>query len=178
MSETNIQDSNDGIIEIDLSKEPTDIVTKIQEDENNEMASKDKEFEKKEEAVFSRSEIDIQNKNRKYRQDMIDALMKNGVPESSRDIRLLNELISAQEASVNSRANTRLKNKEIDQGGVDKQVIASILQNISIDGYEVSKTITDGREEKTGLTPELVPHMLSHGSDGLAEEILGKTQKK
>lgn len=167
---------NAEVIEINLADNENEIIEQLEQDE---LETSRKDFEKKEEAVFSKDEVSLQNKNREYRQMMIDHLMKNGVPESSRDIRLVSELIAAQETSINTRAGTRLKNKEIDQGGVDKQLIAGILQNITIDGYNVDKeTVSSGREERTGLTPQLVAGQLSHGSEGLAEEILGKSGSK
>lgn len=129
-------------------------------------------------SVFTNRENQIQTITREIRQKMIESLAPDGnVPSNPKEIRLLNELLTAQESAINTRTNTRLKDKEISNNEVSKSEVVAILASINVDGKalgEVGKELSSGREFRTGIEVQTVEGHLDIAPGSIAEEVLSK----
>lgn len=127
--------------------------------------------------VFTKRENQIQTITREIRQKMIESMAPDGnVPSNPKEIRLLNELLTAQESAINTRTNTRLKDKEITNNEVSKSEVVAILASINVDGRalgEVGKEL-GGREFREGIEVQTVDGHLDIAPGSIAEEVLAK----
>lgn len=90
---------------------------------NNTIAKKDKE-------LYQRDELELINLSKQVRGDIVKELVKDGVPTSSRDIRVLNEVLNSMDAQINSLAATRLKLKDVEDNTESRLVVREMLEAI------------------------------------------------
>ena len=92
------------------------------------------------------------------RKDMINVMVKDGTPDTSREIRLLNELLIAGEANIQKTAENRLKHED----NLNKEAIAEsvsiMLKNIQNKKNDIPVRGTDQVEVSENIIPvDLVP---------------------
>ena len=92
------------------------------------------------------------------RKDMINVMVKDGTPDTSREIRLLNELLIAGEANIQKTAENRLKHED----NLNKEAIAEsvsiMLKNIQNKKRDIPVRGTDQVEVSENIIPvDLVP---------------------
>lgn len=90
---------------------------------NNTIAKKDKE-------LYQSDELELINLSKQVRGDIVKELVKDGVPTSSRDIRVLNEVLNSMDAQINSLAATRLKLKDVEDNTESRLVVREMLEAI------------------------------------------------
>ena len=77
-------------------------------------------MENSQNSIFTQEESERLSKYSKLRDDMINVMTKDGTPDTSREIRLLNELLMAGEANIQKSAENRLKHED----NLNKETIA------------------------------------------------------
>lgn len=80
-------------------------ITEIMPQQNNEVQSTDS----KDEAFLSAHDKATLDKSIALRMQMVDDLFKDGSPKDNRDRRMANELLTAVDASIHKKAESRLK---------------------------------------------------------------------
>lgn len=129
-------------------------------------------MDKSNNSVFSQEENEQLDKARRIRSSMIDEMVKEGIPQSPKDLRLLNEILSSQETSISTRAGTRLKQKEISTMETTKEEIIAILKRVQTTGEIIATP--EQREEKS-VPVELVKGQLTLVEDSdISEEFADK----
>lgn len=142
----------------------------------NEEENKDEGFGN-EKDIFSQEEIKQLDNVRDIRAEMIRTLTKDGIPDNPRDIRLLNEVLTAQEGGIHSRVGSRLKKQEISNAEMAKDQIIQILKNVRTSGefIDVDAEPVKAIREKKSVQVELVYGQTSLVEDSnIAEEFLKK----
>ena len=81
--------------------------------------------------LFLPEEMRILNKTLRIREEVVDELVKDGVPTNSRDIRVLNEVLNAMDANVLGRVDRRLKKQEEENNGRVTEMVKELLINLS-----------------------------------------------
>lgn len=92
------------------------------------------------------------------RKDLINVMVKDGTPDNTREIRLLNELLVAGEANIQKTAENRLKHED----NLNKEAIAEsvslLLKKIQNNKNDLPSRGTDSVEVGENLIPvDLVP---------------------
>lgn len=122
--------------------------------------------------VFSQEENEELDKARRIRSNIIDVLTKEGIPDSPKEIRILNEVLTMQDNSIFSRAGTRLKSKEISTMETAKEEIIAILKQVKTTGEIIASQ--DDREERS-IPVELVKGQLTLVEESdISEEFADK----
>lgn len=122
--------------------------------------------------VFSQEENEELDKARRIRSNIIDVLTREGIPDSPKEIRILNEVLTMQDNSIFSRAGTRLKSKEISTMETAKEEIIAILKQVKTTGEIIASV--DDREERS-IPVELVKGQLTLVEESdISEEFADK----
>lgn len=130
-----------------------------------------------EEDIFSKPEIEQLNTVREIRSRMISQMVGDGIPDNPRDIRLLNELLTAQESGIHSRVGSRLKKQEISNAEMAKDQIIQILKQVRVSGefIDVEATAPKANREIKSVEVKLVEgHTSLVENSNIAEEFLAK----
>lgn len=147
------------------------------ENEKSKGNKKDLEAFGNEEDIFSRPEIEQLNAVREIRSRMISQMVGDGIPDNPRDIRLLNELLTAQESGIHSRVGSRLKKQEISNAEMAKDQIIQILKQVRVSGefIDVEATAPKANREIKSVEVNLVDgHTSLVENSNIAEEFLAK----
>ena len=67
------------------------------------------ELDKTNNSIYTHNELVVMEKTKNIRLNIIDSMVKDGVPSKVGEIRVLNELLAAAESNVQTSANNRLK---------------------------------------------------------------------
>lgn len=79
-------------------------------------------------SVFLPEETRVLDKTLQLREDIIDNFIKNGLPDKTNEIRVLNELMNSMDSQVLSKVDKRLKVKEDSNNEVAINVIKELLK--------------------------------------------------
>lgn len=90
--------------------------------------------------IYTESELALLEKTKKIRLDIADNMVKNGVPNNVGEIRVLNEVLTTLDKSVNETVANRLKHTENENKEALLDTVALALSNI-----DSSKTPAVGR---------------------------------
>lgn len=82
--------------------------------------------------VYQHDEREILDKIKFIRVGIMDALTKDGVPTNSRDIRILNEVMSAAESSVHTEVANRIKYTDAQTASQTKELIADVFKEVAL----------------------------------------------
>lgn len=130
--------------------------------------------------IYSKPEQEQLDLVRETREKIIKSLIADGIPDNPKSLRLLNEILTAHEGGINSRANTRLKKQEIKSGELAKGEIVQILKNIRTNGEYVDVDIAATPSKPEDRVEKKIEVNLVHGHTSLvkdtdiAEEFLAK----
>lgn len=118
--------------------------------------------------VFTKKHNNILERNNELRDLMVYSLLDaNGtIPNDTKRIRLIKEIIKEQDESINTLTNTKLKSKELDNAGKFKEAALELILNMEnnridnkIDtplvfeeGLDKQETFVDGQHIK-GIRP-------------------------
>ena len=79
--------------------------------------------------VFTEEESRVLDKIIDTGEQIIDSMVKDGVPESTKTIRVLTEVMNSVSGVINSRVNNRLKDKEVETNAqLGKQMAIEALK--------------------------------------------------
>ena len=79
--------------------------------------------------AYNQNEVDMLAKAQSIRNAIVDVMTKDGVPESNRDIRLLNEVLTAMEDSIHTGVANRIKYVgEQNTANIQAMVVESLRQ--------------------------------------------------
>jgi len=67
------------------------------------------ELDKTNNSIYTHDELVVMEKTKNIRLNIIDSMVKDGIPSKVGEIRVLNELLAAAESNVQTSANNRLK---------------------------------------------------------------------
>lgn len=118
--------------------------------------------------VYTHEEEEIIQSSLERREIMLKELFKDGVP-SPKAMRLANEILNAQDASVNAKVSNRLKQKEVSNLDSVKDLAISVLMGINTRG-QVNNSVK--REFKTGITFKEVPGLKEQRPGDISQEVL------
>lgn len=62
--------------------------------------------------VYTEEELEIINKSKNIRLQIVDAMTKDRVPTDSREVRVINEVLTSLDKTVHDTANTRIKHQD------------------------------------------------------------------
>lgn len=130
-----------------------------------------------EDGIFSHPEKEELDRVRNVRKGIINELTKDGIPDNPKTIRLLNEVLTSHENSINSRASVRLKKQEISSVEMQRDQIVQILKNVRTSGefIGVNEPSPLRVKEEKSIDVNLVPGQTSLVEEGnIADEILSK----
>lgn len=171
---------NDEILDAEIispeSVENTPTIIPVNNSEPEKESKPDEGFGN-EKDIFSTPEIQQLDRVRDIRSDLINTMVADGIPDNPRDIRLLNELLSAQESGIHSRVGSRLKKQEISSAEMAKDQIIQILKNVRTSGEFIDVNVTSPQREREikNVNVKLVPGQTSLVEDSnIAEEFLAK----
>lgn len=82
--------------------------------------------------VFTEKEQKFLDKNLSIRDDVIEMLYKEVKEGNTKAIRMLSEMLNGQDSSINTTANTRLKNKEVSADSSFKDNMVELLKSIKL----------------------------------------------
>lgn len=119
--------------------------------------------------AFTEDETGLLNKSIVIRNQLIDDMVKDGVPENNRDRRLLLEALTQQDSSINTMANTRLKSKEVDQDSSFKEAVVELYKLANLKQAQVPDEPLELREN---IEINMVDGLLEIGPDQLDETKL------
>lgn len=88
-------------------------------------------MERKDASIYTDNELETLERYKQLRNDMIEHMVKDGTPDSNRDKRLLNELITSGEKNIQETASNRLKQQENLNKEAMAEEIAGVLRSIS-----------------------------------------------
>lgn len=118
--------------------------------------------------IYTEEEKKILDKSLERREIMLQELFKDGVP-SPKAMRLANEILNAQDASINATVSNRLKQKEVSNLDAVKDLTVSILMGINTNG-NISSNIK--REFKSGIEFNEVPGLKDITPGDISAEVL------
>lgn len=105
-------------------------------------------------SIFTDEEQEILDRTKKVRVDIVDSMVKGGVPEKVGEVRVLNEVLSGLDKMVQDSAANRLKHEEnLNSEGV-KDMVSEIIRAVALDRSRNS----DGPVVKPVLEDEYIPH--------------------
>jgi len=84
-------------------------------------------------SIFTDDEQDILDRTKKVRIDLVDNMVKGGVPEKVGDIRVLNEVLSGLDKMVQDSAANRLKHQENLNNEATKDMVSDVIKSIAVE---------------------------------------------
>lgn len=108
-------------------------------------------MENSQNSIFTQEEQERLNKYSNLRDSMINVMTKDGTPDTSREIRLLNELLMAGEANIQKSAENRLKHED----NLNKEAIAESVSQ-ALKQIHIAKVNTPVRETNEVDVPDQV----------------------
>jgi hypothetical protein len=123
--------------------------------------------------IFLPEEERVLKKTLSIREQIVDELLKDGVPTKVGEIRVINELLNSMDSQVLSKVDRRLKKDENDNNENVVEIIANIVRNVEdmkkyVDVQEVERQIE--------LTEGLKPDEIVLGEDQIEYEELDLEQ--
>ena len=88
--------------------------------------------------VFKSNDELLLEKTQKYRLEMIDDLMEDGVPNNMNNVRVVNELLNDVDKQIMDKTKLTNKQEADDKNGNIANMVVEILANISSDGPTMS----------------------------------------
>jgi len=79
--------------------------------------------------LFQEEGAKVLQKSLHIREAVVDEIIKDGVPTSSRDIRVLNEVLNSMDALVFGKVDRKLKKKETSDNGRVLEMVKTIIKN-------------------------------------------------
>lgn len=114
--------------------------------------------------VYTQEENANLSKMKDVRMAIIENMTKDGMPVKTSELRVLNEIISAQEASIHTTVGNRIKFNSNQQNGQVKEMVVEVLKQTAIAVANANKVpdleIGNALEEddmvygETEITPE------------------------
>jgi len=83
-------------------------------------------------SIFTDDEQSILDKTKKVRIDLVDNMVKGGVPDRVGDIRVLNEVLSGLDKMVQDSAGNRLKHQENANNEATKDLVAEMIKQTAM----------------------------------------------
>ena len=77
--------------------------------------------------IYTKEEEEILNLTKKVRVDIVKNMIKNGVPERSGDIRVLNEVASSLDKVISDSANSRIKHQDSANTKASAELVVAAL---------------------------------------------------
>ena len=105
--------------------------------------------------IYTEDELVLLEKTKKIRVDIADNMTKNGVPNSVAEIRVLNEVLTTLDKSVNETVANRLKHNENENKEALLDTVALALSNISKTKTAATNRVIDAPEEY--IPDDIVP---------------------
>lgn len=79
--------------------------------------------------IYTPEEEEILNLTKKVRVDIVNNMVKNGVPERSGDIRVLNEVSSSLDKLISDSANARIKHQDTANNKASAELIIAAIMS-------------------------------------------------
>ena len=105
--------------------------------------------------IYTEDELVLLEKTKKIRVDIADNMTKNGVPNNVAEIRVLNEVLTTLDKSVNETVANRLKHNENENKEALLDTVALALSNISKTKTAATNRVIDAPEEY--IPDDIVP---------------------
>jgi len=80
-------------------------------------------------SIYTEDELEILNLTKKVRVDIVENMTKNGVPERSSDIRVLNEVAGSLDKLISDSANTRVKHQDSANNKAAAELVIAALRD-------------------------------------------------
>lgn len=84
-------------------------------------------------SIFTDEEQEILNRTRKVRIDIVDNMVKGGVPDKVGEVRVLNEILGGLDKMVQDSAANRLKHEENLNNEGTKDMVSEVVKAIALD---------------------------------------------
>ena len=105
--------------------------------------------------IYTEDELVLLEKTKKIRVDIADNMTKNGVPNNVAEIRVLNEVLTTLDKSINETVANRLKHNENENKEALLDTVALALSNISKTKTAATDRVIDAPEEY--IPDDIVP---------------------
>ena len=115
--------------------------------------------------LFQPEEYRLINKTVSIREQIVDHLLKDGIPYKTSEIRVINELLNSIDANIFGRVDRRLK-KDENEGGKD---LREIVKTIILEGERIKQEVKPV-ELDTTLPENYVLEDLVPGEDSMEYE--------
>ena len=121
-----------------------------------------------ESSIFTKEEQELLEFTKKIRVNTLNKMVENGVPESTSEIRVLNELATSLDKQVNDNAANRLKHNDNNNKEAVLDLVSELIKNSAIDKANANKaTEVDRVIPKELLPTDIVDGELDVGSQNL-----------
>lgn len=109
-------------------------------------------------SIYTNDELEVMEKTKKIRINVIDHMVKDGLPDKVGEIRVLNELLSAAEKNVQDSANNRLKFQDNQNKEAVIETVAEMFKKI-----HTQKANSYNPDKIVELEDEYIPIDIVHG---------------
>lgn len=109
---------------------------------------------------YTDEELKIREKTRTIREQIVDGMTEDGIPQNPKDIRLLSEVMNHLDDQIDKSANTRIRAKEQQADEDRAEVLAHLLKSTRFgtpdtETIDVEPELPDGYVDKTPVPGEL-----------------------
>ena len=102
--------------------------------------------------AYNQEELDTLEKAKRIRMGIVDAMVKDGIPDNTREIRLLNEVLMSMESSIHTGVANRIKYVDGQNTANIQATVAETLRQAAIMTAQNKAAITVVDVEETFLT--------------------------
>jgi len=126
--------------------------------------------------IYTEEELALLDKTKKIRLDVADNMIKNGVPNNVGEIRVLNEVLTTLDKSVNETVANRLKHNENENKEALLDTVALALSNIQQSKVAATDRDIDAPDEV--IPTDIVPGETDIGVSQLnASDFIKETEE-
>lgn len=91
-------------------------------------------------SIYTDKELQIMETAQNVRSQIVTSMVKGGIPDRVGDIRVLNEVLTANEKSAHDSATNRLKFQDNENKEATLEIVAETLKQVNINRQNLPKT--------------------------------------